>query len=150
MTTAGCSAESSARACITPFRIAEPAFFSRLCARTGCSLLLDLNNLMVNALNRRDGDPLEHCRRFVDAIPAEVIGEIHLAGYSDATDLVIDDHGSRVRPDVWTLFDHALRRFGPRPTLIEWDTALPGFEVLLGEAEQAARRVEWRAAQVAA
>ena len=130
--------------------IAEPAFFAQLCARTGCSLLLDLNNLMVNALNRCDGDPLEQCRRFVDAIPADVVGEIHLAGYSDATDLVIDDHGSRVRPDVWALFDHALRRFGPRPTLIEWDTALPPFDVLLGEAEQAASRVASRDAQVAA
>ncbi|MEO6743839.1 MAG: DUF692 domain-containing protein [Caldimonas sp.] len=130
--------------------IAEPAFFAQLCARTGCSLLLDLNNLMVNALNRRDGDPLEQCRRFVDAIPPKVVGEIHLAGYSDATDLVIDDHGSRVRPDVWALFDHALRRFGPRPTLIEWDTALPPFDVLLGEAEQAASRVASRDAQVAA
>jgi len=130
--------------------IAEPAFFAQLCARTGCSLLLDLNNLMVNALNRRDGDPLAQCRRFVDAIPPDVVGEIHLAGYSDATDLVIDDHGSRVRPDVWALFDHALRRFGQRPTLIEWDTALPPIDVLLGEAEQAANRVASRDAQVTA
>ena len=105
---------------------------------------------MVNALNRRDGDPLEHCRRFVDAIPADVVAEIHLAGYADAGDLVIDDHGSRIRADVWTLFDHALRRFGPRPTLIEWDTALPPFDVLLGEAEQAASRVPSRDTQVAA
>jgi len=122
--------------------IAEPAFFARLCARTGCGLLLDLNNLMVNALNRPDGDALAECRRFVDAIPADVVGELHLAGYADAGDLVMDDHGSRVRPDVWALFDHALQRFGPRPTLIEWDTALPSLDVLLDEAEQAGRRVD--------
>ena len=131
--------------------IAEPEFFARLCARTGCAWLLDLNNLMVNALNRRDRDPLAQCRRFVDAIPPEVVGEIHLAGYSEASDLVIDDHGSRVRADVWALYDHALQRFGPRPTLIEWDTALPALDVLLDEADEAARRVEaHRRTQVAA
>ena len=130
--------------------IAEPDFLAQLCARTGCRLLLDLNNVMVNALNRREGDPLAECRRFVDAIPPDVVGEIHLAGYSDATELVIDDHGSRIRPDVWTLFDHALRRFGPRPTLIEWDTALPPIDVLLGEAGQAASRLESRDSKVAA
>jgi len=131
--------------------IAEPEFFARLCARTGCAWLLDLNNLVVNALNRREGDPLAQCRRFVDAIPPDVVGEIHLAGYSDASDLVIDDHGSRVRADVWALFEHALRRFGPRPTLIEWDTALPVLDLLLDEAEAAARRVEEsRRAQVVA
>jgi len=130
--------------------IEEPAFFARLCARTGCAWLLDLNNLMVNALNRRDPDPLAHCRRFVDAIPPAVVGEIHLAGYSEASDLVIDDHGSCVRADVWALFEHALQRFGPRPTLIEWDTALPALDALLGEADAAARRVEAWGAQRAA
>ena len=59
---------------------------------------------------------------FIDALPAGIVGEIHLAGYCDTPDLVIDDHGSVVRPGVWALYEHALQRFGAVPTLIEWDT----------------------------
>ena len=130
--------------------LAEPEFFARLCARTGCGLLLDLNNLMVNALNGGSGDALERCRAFVEAVPVEAVGEIHLAGYADAHGLVIDDHGSRVRADVWALFDAAVRRLGPRPTLIEWDTDLPALEVLLAEADHAARIVDAATARAAA
>ena len=127
--------------------IDEPAFFARLCRQSGCGLLLDLNNLMVNALNALDAqdDPsvaLRRCRAFIDALPIGIVGEIHLAGYADAGPLVIDDHGSRVRTEVWALFEHALRRFGAVPTLIEWDTGLPALDVLLGEAVEASRRVE--------
>jgi uncharacterized protein (UPF0276 family) len=119
--------------------LAEPEFFARLCRRSGCGLLLDLNNLMVNALN--DGaahDALARCAAWVDALPPEVVGEIHLAGYAETPGLVVDDHGSRVRADVWTLLAHALRRCGPRPVLVEWDTDLPPLAVLLDEAQQAA------------
>ena len=130
--------------------LAEPEFFARLCARTGCGLLLDLNNLMVNALNSGSGEALERCRAFVEAIPVDAVGEIHLAGYADAHGLVIEDHGSRVRADVWNLFDAAVRRLGPRPTLIEWDTDLPSLEVLLAEADHAARIVDAGIAHVAA
>jgi len=130
--------------------LAEPEFFARLCARTGCGLLLDLNNLMVNALNAGADDALERCRAFVEAIPIDAVGEIHLAGHADAHGLVIDDHGSRVRADVWTLFDGAVRRLGPRPTLIEWDTDLPALEVLLSEANHAARIVDAATARAAA
>jgi len=122
--------------------IAEADFFVRLCERTGCGLLLDLNNLMVNALNDGSAEPLAHCSTFIEAIPAEVVGEIHLAGFADVDGLAIDDHGSRVRPEVWRLFDGAVRRFGARPTLIEWDSELPAFEVLLAEARQAAQIVD--------
>jgi len=121
--------------------LAEPDFFAALGARSGCGLLLDLNNLMVNALNAGAADPLARCRAFVDALPAGLVGEIHLAGYHEAADLVIDDHGSRVRPAVWALYEHALARFGVVPTLIEWDTDLPPLEVLLDEAAQATRRL---------
>ena len=117
--------------------IPEPEFLAALCRRSGCGLLLDVNNLMVNALNAQVADPLAHCQAFVDALPAGSVGEIHLAGYCEADGIVIDDHGSRVRPDVWRVFAHALQRFGSVPTLVEWDTALPALEVLLGEAEQA-------------
>ncbi len=113
---------------------AEPEFLAALCQRTGCGLLLDLNNLMVNALNSGSADPLAQCQAYVDALPAHIVGEIHLAGYVQTPDIVIDDHGSRVRPDVWRLYQHALRRFGAVPTLIEWDTDIPPLNVLLQEA----------------
>jgi uncharacterized protein len=116
----------------------EPAFFNALARRSGCGLLLDLNNLVVNALN--DGvDEVAAACAWVDAIDPAIVGEIHLAGYHDAGDIVIDDHGSRVHDNVWQVYRHALQRLGPRPTLIEWDTALPELAVLLDEAASAAR-----------
>ncbi len=119
-------------------RIAEPEFFNRLARRSGCGLLLDLNNLVVNALN--DGvDAVAAACRWVDAIEPGIVGEIHLAGYFDAGDIVIDDHGSRVRDGVWQVYRHAVRSLGARPTLIEWDTGLPALAVLLDEAAKADR-----------
>jgi uncharacterized protein (UPF0276 family) len=118
----------------------EPDFFNALTRRSGCGLLLDLNNLVVNALN--DGlDAVPAACAWVDAIDAGSVGQIHLAGYHDAGDIVIDDHGSRVHDDVWQVYRHALQRLGPRPTLIEWDTALPDLPVLLDEAALAARQL---------
>jgi hypothetical protein len=117
--------------------IGEPDFLAALCRRAGCALLLDLNNLMVNALNRRAADPIAVCCAFVDALPPHIVGEIHLAGYCETPDLVIDDHGSAVRPAVWAVYEHALQRLGAVPTLIEWDTDLPPLDVLLAEARQA-------------
>jgi uncharacterized protein len=122
----------------------EAEFLVALCRRSGCGLLLDVNNLMVNALNAQASDPVAACCAFVDALPAQVVGEIHLAGHCDESDfgLVIDDHGSRVRDAVWQVYAHALRRLGARPTLVEWDTDLPALDVLLGEADTAA---QWQA-----
>jgi uncharacterized protein len=117
--------------------MSEPDFFAQLCRRAGCGMLLDVNNLMVNALNAGAPDPLAACCAFVDTLPHGIVGEIHLAGYQQTEDIVIDDHGSRVRPDVWRVYGHTLKRFGAVPTLVEWDTDLPAFDVLLGEAEQA-------------
>ena len=129
----------------------EPEFFAALCQRAGCGMLLDVNNLMVNALNAPDATPasaLAACLAYVDALPPGIVGELHLAGYCEITEreisegettkLVIDDHGSRVRPGVWAVHEHALRRFGVLPTLVEWDTDLPALDVLLGEADHAA------------
>jgi uncharacterized protein (UPF0276 family) len=128
--------------------MSEPEFFNRLTRRSGCGLLLDLNNLVVNALN--DGvDAVAMACRWVDSIDAHSVGEIHLAGYHDAGDIVIDDHGSRVHDDVWQVYRHALQRLGPRPTLVEWDSALPTLDVLLGEAEMA-RCLQQDAAEMAA
>jgi len=124
---------------------AEAAFLAELARRTGCSLLVDVNNIYVNALNARrtgsEADPLQMCRDWLDAIPLGTVGEIHLAGHCHVRDahgeIVIDDHGSRVCDAVWALYAHAIRRFAGVPTLIEWDTDIPALDVLLGEAARA-------------
>lgn len=121
----------------------ETDFLSELVQRTGCQLLVDVNNIYVNALNARiacgedAADPLQACKHWLDQLPMGAVGEIHLAGHCVLDDIVIDDHGSRVAEDVWQLYAHALQRFGPVPSLIEWDTALPPLQVLLDEAERA-------------
>jgi uncharacterized protein (UPF0276 family) len=116
----------------------EPAFFNALARRTGCGLLLDVNNLVVNALN--DGlEPVRAACDWIDRLDPGPVGEIHLAGYCDLGDIVIDDHGSRVHDPVWDVYRHAVRRFGQVPTLIEWDTDVPPLPVLLDEAAKAER-----------
>lgn len=120
--------------------LAEPEFFNALTQRSGCGLLLDINNLVVNARNAgHDADgAAREAMRWVDAIRPGSVGEIHLAGHCDRPDgLVIDDHGSRVRDEVWRAYRHAVERLGALPTLIEWDTALPELAVLLAEADRA-------------
>jgi uncharacterized protein len=119
--------------------LAEADFFKQLAQRTGCWLLLDVNNLVVNALNAGAADAVAEACAFVDAIEPRHVGQIHLAGYSESAALVIDDHGSRVHEPVWRVYAHAMKRLGPTPTLVEWDTALPAFDVLLGEAREADR-----------
>ena len=111
----------------------ETVFLAELARRTGCGLLLDLNNLYVNAVNF-DLDPFAG---LADLVP-ESIGEIHLAGHTRTEAGLIDTHGTRVCSDVWALYEAACRRFGPRPTLIEWDTDLPALDVLLEEVATAA------------
>lgn len=111
----------------------EAQFLAELVKRTDCRLLLDVNNVYVSAHNLAFD-----AAAFVDTLPADAIGEIHLAGHAvnkvgDDT-ILIDDHGSRVPPAVWSLYNHILRKIGPRPTLIEWDTEVPDLDVLLGEA----------------
>ncbi len=123
----------------------EPFFLAELVRRTGCTLLVDVNNIYVNALNAQKagthGDPVQNCLNWLDAIPASCVGEIHLAGHCHVSDehgdIVIDDHGSRVCGEVWRIYQHALVRFGAVPTLIEWDTAIPALDVLLDEAAHA-------------
>ena len=118
--------------------MSEAEFFNALTRRTGCGLLLDVNNLVVNALNAGEL-PLAAVARFVGAIDPDSVGEIHLAGYTDLDDIVIDDHGSRIHPPVWQAYRQTIARLGPRPTLIEWDTDVPGLDVLLDEAALAAQ-----------
>lgn len=119
----------------------EPGFLNALAQRSGCQLLVDVNNIYVNGLNAQlrgeSDDPLIHCRRWLDAIAPAHVAEIHLAGHVHCGDIVIDDHGSRVKQAVWTLYRHAVQRFGAVPTLIEWDTDVPALAVLLDEAASA-------------
>ena len=128
----------------------ETDFLNTLAARTGCALLVDVNNIFVNALNARIhgalGDPMQHCMAWLDQIAPQHVSEIHLAGHchvlpqpgEDAlAEIVVDDHGSRVCAEVWQLYQHAISRFGLVPTLIEWDTDVPALDVLLGEATRA-------------
>jgi len=114
--------------------IPEAEFLAEVARRTGCGILCDVNNIYVSARNFAF-DPLA----YLDTLPAEMIGEIHLAGHHAAedVDILIDDHASRVAEPVWELYAEALRRLGPVPTLIEWDTNLPAVEVLLDEARHA-------------
>jgi uncharacterized protein (UPF0276 family) len=118
--------------------IPEWEFIAELAVRTGCGMLCDINNVFVSASNH-GWDAL----RYLESLPARIVGEIHLAGHAiqtlpDGARLRIDDHGSRVSAEVWSLYREALRRFGPRPTLIEWDTNIPPLEVLIAEADIAA------------
>jgi uncharacterized protein (UPF0276 family) len=114
----------------------EPAFFNELARRSGCGMLLDLNNIVVNAMNA-GADPVSGACAYVDGLRPDIVGEIHLAGFRDLGDIVIDDHGSRVHAPVWAVFRHAVAQLGPKPTLIEWDTDIPALDVLLAEAARA-------------
>ncbi len=114
--------------------ILEWEFLAEVACRTGCGILCDVNNIYVSAHNH-GWDALA----YLDALPSASITEIHLAGHSvrqlDHGQLLrIDDHGSRVAMPVWALFEEALKRFGPIPTLIEWDTNVPELDVLMEEA----------------
>ncbi|MBC7573225.1 MAG: DUF692 domain-containing protein [Herminiimonas sp.] len=113
----------------------ESDFLAAVANRTGCGILLDVNNLFVNQCNH-DEDALAA----IAALPVEAVGEIHLAGHLVTPDVVIDHHGSRVAEPVWQLYEAAVRKFGPVASLIEWDTDLPAIEVLLDEAALARQR----------
>jgi uncharacterized protein (UPF0276 family) len=121
--------------------LAEADFFNALTARSGCAMLLDVNNLFVNARNEGAADPLARVSAFIEAIRPGSVGEIHLAGHCDLGDVVIDDHGARVAEPVWQAYVIAMRRFGGArgalPTLVEWDTDVPALDVLLDEAARA-------------
>ena len=110
----------------------DTALLDELARRTGCGILFDVNNLYVNAVNF-GFDPMT---RLAELNPA-AIGEMHLAGHTSADGCLIDTHGARVCSEVWALFEEACTRFGPKPTLIEWDTDLPALDVLLSEAATA-------------
>jgi hypothetical protein len=117
--------------------IPEWEFIAAVVERTGCGVLCDVNNIFVSACNHGFD-----ARRYLSGLPREHVTEVHLAGhklrkFDDGRAIRIDDHGSRVCPEVWALYEMAVALFGRRPTLIEWDTDVPPLEVLLGEAAAA-------------
>lgn len=115
----------------------EIDFLHLLCERAGCGILFDINNVEVSATNL-GFDPLA----FVDEIDPLLVGEIHLAGHAreehQEGTILIDDHGSPVSPLTWALFERFIARSGPKPVLIEWDTDIPSYRILMGEARKAA------------
>lgn len=115
----------------------EIDFVAEIARRTGCGLLLDVNNVVVSSTNH-GRDPVA----YINAFPMDKVGEIHLAGYAEERDslgarLLIDAHGSPVEADVWQLYRHALALKGPVATLIEWDNDVPDLPVLMAEAARA-------------
>lgn len=118
--------------------MAEVQFLDEIAQRTGCGLLLDVNNVFVSATNQQT-DPIS----YLDAFPLEHVGELHLGGHDEDRDetgapLLIDSHGRAVVDPVWALYAHTIARGGPKPTLIEWDTDVPDWPILRAEAERAA------------
>ncbi|MEY4296143.1 MAG: hypothetical protein RLY82_1831 [Pseudomonadota bacterium] len=115
----------------------ETQFLDVLTQRTGCKLLIDVNNIYVNALNSVKAgaqiEPLQNCQSWLDQIPTDVVAEIHVAGHHAMDDIVIDDHSCAVNEPVWALYRHAIQRFGRIQTLVEWDTDVPPLDVLIEE-----------------
>jgi uncharacterized protein len=118
-------------------RLEEWEFLTAVAEEADCAILLDINNIFVSAFNHRF-DPL----RYIDAIPTERVVQFHLAGHSDHGSYLLDTHDHPIRPEVWALYEHAVRRFGRVPTLIEWDDNIPDFEVLAAAAGEARRRCD--------
>lgn len=118
-------------------QMGEIEFLTEITRRTGCGLLLDVNNVFVSATNQQT-DPISYINDF----PLEKVGEIHLGGHDEDEDdhgspLLIDSHGREVADPVWALYEHTIRTGGPKPTLIEWDTDVPEWPILEAEAERA-------------
>ena len=115
----------------------ETAFLGEVAARTGCRLLCDVSNIHVSAHNLG-----YDARRYIDEFPGDAIGELHLGGFEmeaeeGGTSVIIDTHARPIDDQAWDLYAYAVARFGRRPTLIEWDSAIPGIDVLLAEAAKA-------------
>jgi uncharacterized protein (UPF0276 family) len=129
-------------------QIDEWDFLADLARQSGCGLLLDVNNVYVSAMNH-GFDALA----FLRGIPRESVQEIHLAGHSiqsvGGRQIRIDTHSSPVCEEVWALYSAALERFGPVPTLIEWDSDIPALDVLIAEARKADRALEMHHARAA-
>jgi uncharacterized protein (UPF0276 family) len=110
----------------------EWEFLAAVAETSGCGLLLDVNNVYVSSQNLG-----LDARGFIDGLPLDRVGEIHLAGHARNGAVLIDDHGSQVCDSVWELYRHAVHRFGAVPTLIEWDTNIPALATLVAESRRA-------------
>lgn len=115
-----------------PEDMPEWEFVAAVARRTGCGLLLDVNNIHVSACNHGFD-----AHQFLAGIPVDAVAEIHLAGYEEVDGLLIDTHSRPVYPAVWALYQAALQRFGAQPTLLEWDQDIPALAVLQAEAATA-------------
>lgn len=114
----------------------EWEFITEVCRRSGCGILLDVNNVYVNSVNH-GFNPEE----YLNNVPADVVGQMHLSGHQDMGTHLLDTHDRHVCQNVWELYGRAKEIFGPVPTLIEWDADIPEFSVLEGEA-QLARNIQ--------
>ena len=112
--------------------IPEWEFLAEVARRSGCAILLDVNNVYVNAMNHGFD-----ARAYLAAMPADAVQEIHLAGFDASGPCLIDTHGTPVAHEVWSLYRETIARLGPRPTLIEWDTDIPPLATLIAEAAKA-------------
>ena len=120
----------------------EVTFLRVITRRTGCGLLLDVNNVYVSAINQQTD-----ANAYIDAFPLDAVGEIHLGGHDEdvgdhGLPLLIDSHGAAIVNPVWALYVHTIARGGPKPTLIEWDNDVPDWPVLAAEAARAAAILE--------
>jgi uncharacterized protein len=113
-------------------QLREWEFLAAVASRSGCGLLLDVNNVYVSSRNLG-----LDAHAFIEGLPHGVVGEIHLAGHARNGNVLIDDHGSQVCEEVWQLYRHAIARFGALPTLIEWDTNIPALATLVAESQRA-------------
>jgi uncharacterized protein (UPF0276 family) len=116
-------------------RLSEWEFLSAVADEADCAILLDVNNVFVNAFNH-GFDAV----RYIDTVPVERVVQFHLAGHSDYGTYLLDTHDHPIRHEVWQLYEHAIYRFGQVPTLIEWDDNIPEFEVLAATADEARSR----------
>ncbi|CAG0951261.1 partial hypothetical protein, partial [Gammaproteobacteria bacterium] len=117
----------------------EAEFLGRLAELSGCGLLVDVNNVFVSSFNH--GWDAE---AWIDAVPADRVVQVHLAGHTDLGTHLLDTHSDHVREEVWALYERLVRRTGPVTTLVEWDEEIPALDVVLAEAETA-RRIADRA-----
>jgi uncharacterized protein len=122
----------------------EPEFLSELVHRSGCELLCDVSNVYLSAHNMH-----YNAHQYIDELPASAIGELHLGGFSaeqdeadPSSDLLVDAHATPVAEPAWDLYAYAVRRYGPKPTLIEWDNDIPPLSELLNQAIRADEIVE--------
>lgn len=116
-------------------RLTEWDFLAAVATEADCAILLDINNIFVNAFNHGFD-----ARRYIDAVPAERVVQFHLAGHSDHGSYLLDTHDHPVRPEVWELYEYAVSVLGPVATLIEWDDNIPGFATLAAAAAEARDR----------